>query len=212
LLSSSLGNKGQIIGSVRNDKDGDGAIETGEGGLNGVRVFIDSDRDGTLDPTERTTTTNTSGKYTFPNLNPGKYSVMVVNPGGFRSTRDNPVLASVVAALTKTVNFPLSQTVILAGVVFNDLDDNGILDSTDGRLGGVKVFLDFNDNGQLDEFEVSDVTDSKGNYRFVLPFGTYVVRQVTPSGFQQTSPDGSITLTLNRGKVSKSNHFANVRV
>ncbi|MGH7179076.1 MAG: hypothetical protein ACREJC_16985 [Tepidisphaeraceae bacterium] len=32
VLSSSLGSKGQIIGSVRDDKDGDGAIETGEPG------------------------------------------------------------------------------------------------------------------------------------------------------------------------------------
>ncbi|MGH7179077.1 MAG: SdrD B-like domain-containing protein [Tepidisphaeraceae bacterium] len=177
-----------------------------------MRVFIDSNRNGKLDATERTTTTNISGKYAFTNLNPGNYSVLAVKPSGFRSTRDNPVLATVVAGLTRTVNFPLSQTVILAGVVFNDLDDNGILDSSDARLGGVKVFLDFNNNGELDEFELSDVTDSKGNYRFILPHGEYVVRQVAPSGFQQTSPDSALTVALGKGKASKLNHFANVRV
>jgi hypothetical protein len=48
------------------------------------------------------------------------------------------------------------------------------------------VFIDANDNGVLDTGERTAVTDSKGNYKFVVPVGNYRVREVVPTGYNQT--------------------------
>jgi len=64
-------------------------------------------------------------------------------------------------------------------------------------MAGVTVFLDWNDNGILDEFEPRAVTDSQG--RFIIdnvPPGSYELRQVIPDGYRQVSP--TEPLSLNR--------------
>ena len=48
------------------------------------------------------------------------------------------------------------------------------------------VFIDANDNGVLDTGERTAVTDSKGNYKFVVPIGNYRVREIVPTGYTQT--------------------------
>ena len=58
-------------------------------------------------------------------------------------------------------------------------------------VSGFQIYLDQNDNGQLDEGERSTLTDSDGNYRFDgLPEGQYIVREVQQAGFRQVSPGG----------------------
>ncbi len=68
-------------------------------------------------------------------------------------------------------------------------------------LAGATVYLDLNDDGQLDGSDPTRVTNATGGYAFAgLPAGTYVVRQVPPAGYAVTSPAaGRYTATLTTG-------------
>jgi hypothetical protein len=59
-------------------------------------------------------------------------------------------------------------------------------------LAGVIVYLDRNDNGQLDEGERATITDARGEFRFDnLAPGHYTVRVVLPPGQRLTRPKES---------------------
>ncbi|NEO88647.1 MAG: hypothetical protein F6J87_31120 [Spirulina sp. SIO3F2] len=76
------------------------------------------------------------------------------------------------------------------GHYWYDLDGEGDRDNIDRSLWNQTVFLDTNNNGQLDAGEVSTTTDAYGAYHFTdLAPGTYTVAQLVPSGWQQTLPD-----------------------
>ncbi|NEP54578.1 MAG: hypothetical protein F6K65_39625 [Moorea sp. SIO3C2] len=84
---------------------------------------------------------------------------------------------------------PTTQFSSIQGSVFDDFNGNSIRDAVEIGLAGVTIFLDENQNGQLDPGEQSKVTKSSGEYRFTeLPGGTYDIRQITPSGYEQTYP------------------------
>ena len=73
---------------------------------------------------------------------------------------------------------------------------------TTSNFVNVTVFLDNNSNGILDAGDTSQVTDSSGNYDFTgLAAGTYLLREVVPSGYKQTSPVATPTLiTVSAGQ------------
>jgi len=56
--------------------------------------------------------------------------------------------------------------------------------------GGLNAYLDTNENGAPDAFELQTTTDARGRYSFArVPPGIYALRQVTPAGYVQTTPD-----------------------
>ena len=88
-------------------------------------------------------------------------------------------------------NFRLND---IYGYKFEDL--NGINgDENHPRLLGWTIFIDANDNGDLDEGEVSTTTDENGEYWFTdLFLGTYNIREVVQDHWQQTFGDADITV------------------
>ncbi|NCW77652.1 MAG: hypothetical protein EBV64_06750, partial [Oxalobacteraceae bacterium] len=84
----------------------------------------------------------------------------------------------------------------ISGVKFNDLNGNGIRDAGESGIDGVIIYLDLNNNGQLDGNDVSQITASGGLYAFsVTPDANksttvndpYIVREVVPGGWMQTT-------------------------
>ncbi|HZK80395.1 MAG TPA: carbohydrate-binding protein, partial [Humisphaera sp.] len=64
------------------------------------------------------------------------------------------------------------------------------------------VYLDANNNSKLDSGELSTTTSSSGTYSFSsVPIGSYIVRQVLPTGYEQTSPasNAGISVTVTSG-------------
>jgi len=55
---------------------------TGTAGIAGVEVYLDTNGNGTLQPGDPFTYTNSNGDYRFSNLDPGMYRVVVVPPDG----------------------------------------------------------------------------------------------------------------------------------
>ncbi len=73
---------GSIGDRVWNDADADGIQDAGESGLSGVTVEL-YDNDSCSGSATATTTTDSSGNYSFDNLAPGTYSLKFVLPSGY---------------------------------------------------------------------------------------------------------------------------------
>jgi len=202
VLTSTANVLGKITGTVYNDANGDATKQATEGGLANVTVFVDKNKNGILDAGEPKTTTAANGTYTIANMAAGAYQVREIVPATFRATTANPVTLTVANGGTSIANFGDSQTVVITGNVFNDANGNKIKDLTEKGIAGVTVYLDFNNNGQLDSFELKTTTDANGNFKFIEPFGTYVVREVLPSGKTATLGGNGYSVTLAKGKSS----------
>jgi uncharacterized repeat protein (TIGR01451 family) len=84
----------------------------------------------------------------------------------------------------------------IRGLKWNDINGNGLKDTTESGLRDWKIYLDTNTNGQLDTGEASTTTDIDGNYSFTnLRPGTYTVAEQMQPGWKQTYPGVSVTTT-----------------
>jgi hypothetical protein len=100
-------------------------------------------------------------------------------------------------------------SVWIRGQKFNDLNGNGIKNSTDPGLEGWTIFLDSDNDGALDPNENRTVTDATGAYSFYLPPGTYRVREVQKIGWTRTTTN-PVAATLGRG-ANKVVNFGNFK-
>ncbi|ACL25990.1 SdrD B-like domain-containing protein [Chloroflexus aggregans] len=211
---------------VWEDLNGNGVQETGEPGFNNVTVaLIGAGRDrtfGTADDTSATTTTNGSGSYSFTNLQPGLYRVRFTRPNGYgftvgdaavaTDTTDSDVPGGVSAtATTITVDLEsgendptwdagLYQLLSLGNRVWDDVNNNGLLDTGEDGIDGVTVRLyrdldgdgDVNDSGETTP--VATTTTGNGGYYLFsgLVQGDYLAEVVLPSGYvSSTGTNGS---------------------
>jgi len=79
-------NLGQISGKKYEDLNGNGEDDTGEPGLWGWLIYIDTNNNGQLDSGERSTSTDPTGHYTFSDLGPGTYIIREQNNEGWAQT------------------------------------------------------------------------------------------------------------------------------
>ncbi len=185
----------------------------GNVGVAGVQMYLDTNGDGTFDPsTEPSWTTNGDGYYRFdyedlthttPLVSGKTYQVGLVQVEGItlvgngnRTTR----AITVPDVLGADTTFQLNINSSISGTVFQDANQNGTLDSGEQGAGGWTVYVDLNNNGQLDITDPSAVTTSDGAYRIfnLDPNTTYTLRLYqdpdSQSDFFTTSPT-SLTVT-----------------
>lgn len=88
------------------------------------------------------------------------------------------------------LNFdPLLLPGEIQGLKWHDRNGNGQQDSGEPGIAGWTIYLDQNQNSQLDGGEISTVTDSNGFYSFKdLRFGTYTVAEIPDPKWQPTYP------------------------
>ena len=140
-----------ISGEVYKDLNGDGKLESGDTGLSGVTVKL-YNSSGTQ---VGSTTTNSSGDYSFSNLAPGTYKVVetilnnyigtgsdVGTVGG--NTDGTSVNVSTIGSIALnsgqsgvSYNFGESQPVCISGKVY--CDNQGNCNSSQSGLGGVTL-------------------------------------------------------------------------
>jgi hypothetical protein len=99
------------------------------------------------------------------------------------------------------------DTGMIFGQVFNDLNNNGVLDAGESGISNVTVYLDLNNSGSYVAGDPTATTDSQGYFHFadVTP-GTYTLRQIVPSGY--TSTPASFTVSVTAGQASETTGFA----
>jgi uncharacterized delta-60 repeat protein len=193
-----------LSGFTFDDTNLNGQYDTGEKKTSGKTVFLDTNENGTLDSGEASTVTDTNGNFTFTNLAAGTYHVRRVFPSGW--TYSTPLIDVPLAAGQSISNLsigskagastPPPQTGSLSGFTFDDTNVDGQFETGEKKTSGKTVFLDSNNNGNLDSGEQSTVTDTNGNFTFAnLAAGTYHVRRVFPSGWTYSTAPIDITLS-----------------
>ncbi|MBL8031951.1 MAG: hypothetical protein JNK33_06565, partial [Candidatus Doudnabacteria bacterium] len=100
----------------------------------------------------------------------------------------------------------------ITGTVFNDANNNAVLDEGEASLSGWVVYLDTNDNGSLDGGEASATTASP--YLFNnLADGTYTVREVVQANWTQTLPTSTASfkyvVNISGGNAVTDKNFGN---
>src|SRR5688572_29378349 len=90
-----------ILGTVYNDANGNGSLDSGEAALSGVTVELRNSASTVIS----TVTTNASGGYSFTNLPAGSYTVTETDLPGYISTTLNNVAVNLSAGTAATINF-----------------------------------------------------------------------------------------------------------
>ncbi|MGP0068579.1 MAG: SdrD B-like domain-containing protein [Isosphaeraceae bacterium] len=192
----------QIAGTVYCDMNLDGTLDGCDEGISGVTVTLSgTEANGTS--FSETTTTNSSGQYTFsgmPFSNSSGYTLTVSTPSGdFSDTATvgslggtavsspeevtNIVMDTVGRTSGSGYNFGLVMPSSLSGVVYDDGKNDCKQDSCDQGLAGVTVTLT-GTNFQGTSVSETAQTNSSGDYSFAgLAPGTYKVTVNPPSGF-----------------------------
>ncbi|MDJ0661973.1 MAG: S8 family serine peptidase [Crocosphaera sp.] len=186
-----------IEGSQWNDQNQNGLWDAEEPTLAEWTVYLDINNNGELDVDEPSTTTDEEGNYVFNFVQPGTYTVaQVLEPGWTQTYPSNPGTYQVEVEAEEVVsdlnfgNF-LSNPAEIQGSKWHDVDGDGIWDSNESALEGWTIYLDQNENGELDEGEISTITDANGHYSFTgLAPDTYTVAEVMQLGWGQTYPSG----------------------
>lgn len=139
-----------ITGCKFEDFNLNGYRDGNEPAIAGVTIFLDTNRDGVLQATEPTTTTNQFGVFAFNNLRPGNYSIREVTPPGYFQTTQ-PV--DVVLGANQIFTCALvgnSRRYDLLVPKFRDDNRNGVRDGSEPSLANVPFTLDLNKNGRYD--------------------------------------------------------------
>ncbi|HEX4795924.1 MAG TPA: SdrD B-like domain-containing protein, partial [Humisphaera sp.] len=200
-----------ISGLVYNDANGNGIRDSGEAVISGQKFFIDKNVNSILDAGEPTFTTGAAGTFTFSGLAAGTYRIREVTMSGWRWTNPTSGYYNATVTANQVVtgkNFGETTNALISGIVFKDTNANAKQDTGEVALSGWVVYLDTNNNGILDTGEKSFTTGTDGKFSFVVPAGTYHLREVLKSGFAITTPAGGLyTLTLASGQSATGKNF-----
>ena len=199
------------------DANGNGVQDGGEAGVAGVSVtLIGGGADGvigTADDTTTSQTTDANGNYLFDNLTPGtEYQVQFSDlPTGYKLTGkdvggDDTVDSDADASTGLTDVFTLANgedrtdvdagvkecTVTLGDTIWNDDNGNGLQDSGEAGVAGVKLTLvGAGADGQFgtaDDTSATTTTDANGNYAFEnVVWGDYKIQMTVPEGYELTT-------------------------
>jgi LPXTG-motif cell wall-anchored protein len=227
---------GEISGVLWFDVDGDGVQDPGEPVLGGVGlelVWAGFDGiPGTADDVIYPATTTPDGSYMFANLPPGDYDLIVdpvtLPPGLGAGTFDPDGVLDAATALTLGVgetappaDFGFTGTGEISGVLWFDIDGDGIQDPDEPPLDGVPMTLTWfgfdGVPGGGDDVVYVGTTAPDGSYVFpMLPAGEYdlVVDQTAlPVGSSETADpdatfDSATTISLAPGQEASGLDFA----
>ncbi len=207
-----VGYEGGITGMVWNDINNNGTLDPSESGLPNETVFLDINNNEQIDYGEPVTETNSEGIYTFESLREGDYVVRTVPKMNWKAS--NPATASQTVSVPDQevvtgVNFGIWQPATIRGTVYEDHDGNHSQGAQEDFLEGWTVFIDQNENGELDDFERSVVTGESGEFAFngLIP-GDYQLGLVVQSEWEATDPiDASQVITIGPGEWKRGIRF-----
>jgi len=196
-----------ITGSIGDlaweDKNGDGLLNTGEVPVGGVKISLIGTSGNGL-PIEKSTTTDSMGRYLFTYLQPGQYRLVVMKPDGFEFTTpdagdddlDSDVINGFVNGIEimsgssfHNIDIGLYRFASLGDMVWEDLNANGIMEEGEPGIPNVKVVLSEVLRDKIVLID-STTTNDLGKYYFEnLKPGNYKVDFTLPSNFNPTLKD-----------------------
>ncbi|MGK7910222.1 MAG: S8 family serine peptidase [Synechococcus sp.] len=183
----------EIRGTKWDDLDLDGVRDASESGIANDTIYIDANNNGRFDDGELSTITDADGNYSLY-VAPGTYTIADVVRPGWEATRPTQSSYSITAdnkEIVRGIDFGnvLADPAEISGIVWLDRNQDSIRQASESTLGDWTVYLDLNQNGQLDGNEPVTRTDANGRYRFAgLAPGQYFVADIQPPGWEQTAP------------------------
>jgi len=184
-----------LAGNVWKDSNGDGIRDTGEPGIGSVQIALVDGAGNTV----ATTLTGSDGSYCFTDVEPGTYSLVETQPAGLLdgeevagavggtvdNSRDSNVIADIVLAggeAASGYDFGEIEPSYVQGLVFEDFNNDGLIDFGETAIEGVTVTLSgTDDRGQV--VSASASTDADGLYIFAdLRPGQYTATETQPAG------------------------------
>ena len=193
-----------IQGRVFNDKNANGIFDGDDTGIDGFRVFLDTNGNAILDEGEISKPVSATGTYTFLDVPSGTYRVREVFRSGWRQSF--PKLGYYEVLLrgndkARSQSFANTDTIVIKGTVWMDANVDRQFTPGESGISGWMLFIDHNKSGVLDKGDDWTLSDANGNYRFFnVPGGNYHVRIVPQEGFRQTAPRGGFhDITLPAG-------------
>ena len=216
---------GSIRGTVWNDLNRDGVRNTSlsgaftDPGLAVWTVYLDLNRNSVFDAAEPTALTDVDGSYVFADLQVGDYDVIEILPSGWETAPtfgDNQtvtVFSGAESLASDFANFELASAVVgsVSGIVWNDLNGNGLFEGTEPGLEGWTLFVDLDSDGVLNGAEPQATTGTDGSYSIlgVAP-GTISIVEVVKSGWHVTAPlTEKRSLTLRNGENAAGINYGN---
>ena len=209
-----------IDGFVWDDDNEDGTPDTArEAFLESVTLTLYADNDGNGrvgagDTVIASTTSAADGTYSFANVTTASTLVEVTVPTNtstsvYRLTTGGQFVTSSVNTDVTGANFGINEqaaTYSISGNVFDDDNENGIIDSEGGISNiTIRLYDDLDQNGRVDRGEpllFETLSDRNGNYEFLGLTNVFVVIQaaVPPrtTTFQYT-PTTAISVGLSSG-------------
>lgn len=182
----------EIIGAVYHDLNGNGALDAGEPGLDGVNVQL-------TNPNSATSTGSTSGGGIFifgpPAVLTGTHTLTLLTPAGYTPTSPTTLTVDKQAGVESNDNnfglqplataTPTSIPASIAGYIYHDQNSNGVRDSSEVGVAGVSVTI----TGPVTRGAASGSPD--GFYIFTsVPDGIYTIQvNWAAAGYQPTSAD-----------------------
>ena len=193
-----------MAGYVWHDQNANGEWDAGEPGLNGVTVYVDSNRNGQLDPEEfelSFTTVNDGahdGAFWFAEVRADEFLVRADVPSGLAPpSPDTGYLVTIESGTslmggfeqTEVPNFgivedfvnnPPDNVATIHGYKWHDINQDGIWDADEPARVGWRIYQDLNgDNSFNPQTEPRTLTSTDGSYVFSnLTPGTYTLREV----------------------------------
>ncbi len=184
---------GTVVGMVFEDKNGNGSPDAGEPGIGGVTVRLSGPGG------DRTQLTAATGAFTFSGVIPGTYTLEETDPVGFVSTTPNARVVTLAAGGSTGANFGDQASGTVTGIVYEDIDGNGVRDPGEPGIGGVQVKL-VGETGQR-----TTATSGDGAFLFaaVTP-GSYTVEEIDPVGYSSSTPNLRAVSVASAGAASAS--------
>jgi len=178
-----FGEGGQVIsGTVYVDLNGNGLQDTNEVGIQGVTVELVAADTSVVE----TAVTDASGVYRIADAAAGDYTVRETQPNGYGSGPENASntvpISIAVAVLNEPINFGETAS-SLAGLVFNDVNGNGIRDDNEPIIPSVDITL-VGIDVRGDSVDITITSGIDGLFYFDgIVAGTYDLSQTQPIGF-----------------------------
>ncbi len=203
---------GSISGTVYTDINQDG-VDDAEDTVApvGTEVYLDVAHGGAQVPGDPTAATDSTGAFHFADVAPGTYILYPVVPAGYVLTQPTAGAYTVTVTAGGTASGYAIGIVpygTVTGIVYDDVNGNGIQDAGEPGLAGVTVYVDENYNG-LDSLDITATTDATGTYTITgVPGGTHTLRDVVPAGDTQTVPaSGAYTITAVNAQTTAGGAF-----
>jgi hypothetical protein len=101
----------------------------------------------------------------------------------------------------------------IRGRAYQDNNGNRVFNSGDVGLAGAIIYADANNNNTLDAFEQRTYTDPNGLYQLTVAAGTYILRELVPTGQKLVVPaNNAHVVTVANGQVVTGRDFINERI